>query len=277
MMDDNIYLIGGEGMFLERGGVNLFYEEKGQGDKALILVHGLMMTGEVWKNQVPVFAENFRVITLDLRGFGRSDKPEEAYNFEIFAEDIHAVIQEAGVDQPIFIGWSMGVSVGIVYASRYPDDLSKLVLVDGTPLFVATNDFPHGVPPEAAAQLVQVLQTDFSVGAQHFVELMFPEPGTEDLKEWIYALTQKSPQQSALNCLASAGNRDLRPLQDEISVPTLVVCGGEDQVCMPEASRVMSKQLGNASLHVFPGKGHAPFLTDTEAFNRVVGDFCKTD
>jgi len=262
-------------MILKRDNVGLFYEDAGRGDKTLVFVHGLMMTGGVWKYQVPDFSENFRVITVDLRGFGRSDKPEGAYTFEVFAEDIHAVLEEAGAVSPVFIGWSMGVSIGIVYASLYPKDLSKLVLVDGTPLFVATDDFPYGVPPEAAAQLVQVLQDDFSAGAHHFVEMMFPEPDAEVLKKWIFDMTQKSPQKSALNCLASAGNRDLRPLLDKISIPALVVCGSEDQVCVPEASRVMSERMGNASLHLFPGKGHAPFLTDTASFNKKVRLFIE--
>jgi len=262
-------------MILNRDGVKLFYEDTGRGGRTLVFVHGLMMTGEVWKYQVPAFSKDFRVITMDLRGFGRSDKPEGAYTFEVFAEDIHAVIAKTGAVNPVFIGWSMGVSIGIVYASLYPEDLSKLVLVDGTPLFVATEDFPYGVPPEAAAQLVQVLQADFSVGARHFVEMMFPEPDAGDLKEWVFGLTQKSPQKSALNCLASAGNRDLRPLLGGISFPTLVMCGGDDQVCIPEASRNISENLGSASFHIFPEKGHAPFLTDTPAFNRKVRAFVE--
>ena len=72
-------------------------------------------------------------------------------------------------------------------------------------------------------------------------------------------------------------DRDLRPLLDGISLPVLVACGGEDQVCAPEASRVMSGRMGNAFLHLFPGKGHAPFLTDTESFNGKLRSFIEDE
>ena len=262
-------------MFLERDGVRLFYETQGKGDRSIVFVHGLMMTHEVWRNQAAALAEDFTVVTLDLRGFGDSDRPETPYTLETFSEDIHFLIQTLKLERPVLVGWSMGVSIGMAYASWYPETISRLVLVDGTPQFVASEDFPHAVPPEMAEQLVKGLQADFSAGARQFVELMFPETDADNIKDFVYEITQKSPVESVLNCLQNVGGEDLRGFLEKISLPTLVLCGGEDRVCMPEASRYIHEKIKGSRFHVFPGKGHAPFLTDAEAFNEVLKDFIE--
>ena len=262
-------------MFLERNGVKLFYEVHGKGARSIVFVHGLMMTHEVWKNQVVAFAEDFTVVTPDLRGFGDSDKPQSPYTLETFSEDIHSLIQTLNLQRPVLVGWSMGVSIGMFYAAKYPETISELALVDGTPQFVATEDFPYAVPPEMAEQMIKGLQADFSTGARQFVELMFPEPGVDDIKDFVYAITQKSPVESVLNCLQNVGGEDLRKLPGKISLPTMVLCGGEDRVCMPKASRYIHERIKGSRFHVFPGKGHAPFLTDARAFNEVLKTFIE--
>jgi pimeloyl-[acyl-carrier protein] methyl ester esterase len=260
-------------MFFEHNGVKLFYEDKGKGPETVIFVHGLMMTHDVWKAQVEFFSKDFRVVSLDLRGFGKSDKPETPYTFEIFTGDILALIKELELEKPALVGWSMGASIGIVYAAKYPETLSRVVLVDGTPLFVATDDFPHAVPPEGAGELVRGLQADFVSGARSFVELMFPEPGVEDVKDFVFEITQRNPVESVLNCLQNVGGVDLRGYLPKIQLPMLILCGGRDRVCMPEASRYVHEKIAGSRLHVFPGKGHAPFLTDANSFNEELKAF----
>lgn len=262
-------------MFLTREGVDILVRDEGQGAPPLLFVHGWMMSHEVWREQFAAFSKVHRTVALDLRGFGASGKPEGDYSIDTFCNDLDFVTSSLALEKPVVVGWSMGASVALVYAATRPERVSKLVLVDGTPLLVATSDFPHGIPPEAAQQFVAQLQADFFQAARGFVEPMFPEPGTDHLKDWIHGITQQTKPSIAIGCLISAGTQDLRPHLGNVRAPTLVCYGEEDRVCLPEASRYMADRIPQAEVVSFPGKGHAPFLTDTQAFNDALRAFLQ--
>lgn len=254
-------------MFLNRDGVQLFYDVHGTGEPTLLFVHGWMMNHEVWREQVAAFGKTNRVVTVGLRGFGQSDKPAGEYTLDLFADDLDFVVRELKLDKPVVVGWSMGVSIALVYAAKHPERVSKLALVDGTPMLVAAGDWVHAIPPEAANGLLGAMQADFAAGTRGFVELMFPEAGADELKNWIHGITQQTTAAVALNSIGNAAGRDLRPEVKRVAHPTLIMCGDQDHVCLPEASRYMHSQIAGSELHEFAGKGHAPFLTDAEAFN----------
>lgn len=260
-------------MFLERDGVRHWYDVQGQGEQTLLFVHGWLMSHELWREQVAAFSRTHRVVSYDLRGFGRSDKPEGDYSLELFVDDLDHLVRTLQLERPVLVGWSMGASIGLAYAAAHPDRLSKLVLVDGTPLLVASDDFAHAIPGAAADQLLGAIQADFAGGTRAFVELMFPEPDSGALKDWVHGITQQTTAAVALNSIGLIGGRDLRPLLDQVRIPTLVVCGDQDQVCLPSASQFMQRQIAQAEIQMFAGKGHAPFLTDVEAFNAQLRAF----
>lgn len=263
-------------MFLEIAGKNLYYELEGDGEQTLLFVHGWMASSAVWKKQVPWFAKNNqRVLTFDLTGYGQSAKPEGlAYTPDVWLDDLDALIEHLNLDKPILTGWSMGGAIAIAYAVTRPQALSKLVIVDSTPLLVAPPDvFEYAIPPEAAEQLSGAMQNNFSVGARGFVEMMFPEPGTEALKDEIHAITQQTTAQIALESVGNAGSADLRPILGQVQVPTLILHGEADTVCALGAGQFMAEMIPGSQIHTFPGKGHAPFLTDAQAFNERLADF----
>jgi pimeloyl-[acyl-carrier protein] methyl ester esterase len=259
-------------MFRNRDGVQLFYEAQGAGEPTLLFVHGWMMSHEVWREQA-AFSKTNRVVTVGLRGFGKSDRPQGDYTLDVFADDLDFIIQELKLDKPVLIGWSMGASIALVYAAAHPERISKLVLVDGTPMLVAGRGFVEAIPPEAAQQLLGAMQGDFAGAARAFVEMMFPEPGADELKNWILGIAQQTTAAIALNSVGEAAGRDLRPLLSQIKNPTLIVFGEKDTVCLPGASRYMQSQIAGSELHEFPGKGHGPFLTDAQAFNERLRSF----
>ncbi len=262
-------------MFLEKAGKKLYYEMQGKGEPTLLFVHGWMTSSSVWREQVPYFAENRRVVTFDLTGYGQSAKPDGlSYTPDIWFDDIDALIEHLNIDKPILIGWSIGGAIGIGYTVTRPKALSKLVLVGSTPLLVAPPEvFESAIPPENAEQLVGAMQKDFSAGARGFVEMMFPEPGSEALKDEIHAITQQTTAPVALESVGNSGSADLRPMLDQVQVPTLILHGEADVVCSLGAGQCLSEMIPNTQIHTFPDKGHAPFLTDAQAFNERLAAF----
>ncbi len=109
-------------------GTKVAYADLGQGERTLVLIHGLGSYGPVWKNNAESLAQHHRVIVLDLPGYGRSDKPPAPYSMTYFAQNVHALLAELDVRDPVLVGHSMGGQIAMTYALKYPDEYAALVL-----------------------------------------------------------------------------------------------------------------------------------------------------
>lgn len=107
------------------------YRDWGGSGQPVLLLHGLASTGHIWDLVAPLLVDDFRVIALDLRGHGQSDKPEEGYDFEAVGGDVFNVIAELGMERPVIVGHSYGATVGLWVAARDAEAAGGLVLVDG--------------------------------------------------------------------------------------------------------------------------------------------------
>jgi pimeloyl-ACP methyl ester esterase len=260
-------------MFIEREGIRLYYETSGAGKQPLLFVHGWLTNADIWKYQTEVFSKSYQVVTLDLRGFGRSDKPEVEYTFDLFAEDIDFLIKKLKLNNPVLIGWSKGASIGLVYAASNPGLLSKLVLVGGGPKFVASDDYEHGLPPDEFNNMVNLMRTNYDVGVRNFLDAELPEPETEHLKKWIFKMAMQAPPEVAINSILNDSKYDLRPLLNKIKIPTLVCYGEFDSICPPGNSFCLHSGILHSEIYDFKGLGHLPFLTDPEGFNSRLQSF----
>jgi len=115
------------------GDINVSYIDTGKKDaQALVFIHGWSSDTSVWRFQTPEFAKDYRIIVLDLPGFGRSDKPQDAaYTMSFFAGAVQAVLTDAGVQNPVLIGHSMGYAVSRQFLLDYPDTVKAVINVDG--------------------------------------------------------------------------------------------------------------------------------------------------
>src|ERR1035438_6163507 len=113
-------------------GLNIHSSITGKGSKTVILVHGYTCDESTWTEQTPALAKEYRVVTLDLPGHGKSDSPKDGkFSMDLFARAIEAVREEAKVDRVVLVGHSMGTPVVLRYAHLYPAHTSALVFVDG--------------------------------------------------------------------------------------------------------------------------------------------------
>jgi pimeloyl-ACP methyl ester carboxylesterase len=131
---------------LNRDGVNLAYQEAGRGAPPLLLVHGFCGNHTQFAPQFDYFRRYHRVIAVDRRGHGQSDKPEQAYTIEGFADDLAWLCRELGVYKPVVVVHSMG-AIGLELAARFPDLPAALVLLDT----------PFSPPPEVWTGFRQLL------------------------------------------------------------------------------------------------------------------------
>lgn len=260
-------------MILSRDGVGLHYELQGEGDQTLVFIHGWLTSGDLWRYQVEQFVSDYRILTFDLRGFARSDTPDVQYTFELFADDLHWMLNELGITNPVLIGWSKGVSIALVYAAKHPDNVAGMVLIGGGPKFVNSGDFTYGITQEMFDDLAADFEADYSASARNFVEVCMPECEDEDLKTWLHEMALLTPPWVALNSIRNDSKGDLRPLLPNIPTNTLICCGTKDTICPPGSSEYMHERMPNTTLHFFEGLGHSPYLTDVTIFNDLLRSY----
>jgi pimeloyl-ACP methyl ester carboxylesterase len=117
--------------FVEAGGLRFHYRDWGGNGQPLLLLHGLASNARIWDLTAPLLAGGFRVVALDQRGHGLSDKPDGGYDFASVSGDLAAFVQALGLKRPALAGHSWGANVALQFAADRPDGVSALALVDG--------------------------------------------------------------------------------------------------------------------------------------------------
>jgi pimeloyl-ACP methyl ester carboxylesterase len=138
----------GIGEYAEVNGINLYYETHGTG-RPMILLHGGLMSGEMFGPLLPSLAERHQVITIDLQGHGRTADIDRPIDIRLMADDIAALIDHLGLEKPDVVGYSLGGGVALLTAMKYPEKVGKLVSA-------SANIRRDAIPPEMLAQQAQV-------------------------------------------------------------------------------------------------------------------------
>jgi len=258
--------------FITPDGIKLNFEMAGSG-KPLLFLHGWAMCSRVWKYQLKWFAGDYKVIALDLRGHGRSESPDGDYNLLSLSKDIIYFIEGLQLERLTLVGWSLAVSLILKLFSFHPLRVDSLVLVDGTPAFMANGGFPHGLPYPVVKRMLKLINSNFAQALKVFYHLLLSKAERElENKDEIWELLTNEnylpKPQIAHKLLLSLAYEDLRCEMRNITVPTLIMHGSEDKICPQGAAQYMREHLKNGELALFPAAGHAPFLTQHRIFNK---------
>lgn len=258
----------------------LYYETAGSG-RPLVFLHGWAMSGRVWHFQSEAFARDWQVIVPDLRGHGHSGLgAERPLSMADFAGDLVALCTALELERATVVGWSMGAQVVLEAFPALRERIAALVLVGGTPRFTAADDYPFGLPPVEARGMALRLKRDYSRTMGDFFRRMFAdgelagEQYQRVVREIVISGRRPEPE-AALKALAALAEADQRSLLAGIDCPTLLVHGTADSICLPGASRFMAGQLPDATLVLFDGCGHAPFISSPALFDQCLARFLE--
>jgi microsomal epoxide hydrolase len=174
-------------------GVRIHYAEAGAG-KAIVFIPGWMMRGWIWQKQIDGLSKKYRVIAVDPRSQGESDKPTYGHLPETRARDYKELVDQLGLRQPVLIGWSMGCGELLSYVEQFGEDgIGGLVLVDG---LIPSNLNPAVV--SVMAQWTNQLQQDRQKEADIFVRAMYKRPEPEDYIQRVKQATLQVPTDTAV-------------------------------------------------------------------------------
>ncbi|MGH7231244.1 MAG: alpha/beta fold hydrolase [Nitrospiraceae bacterium] len=253
---------------------DLAYSDEGTG-LPVLFIHAFPLNRRMWAPQVSELHEQFRVITVDLRGHGESGPIAETWTIDEFASDICALLDRLSIRQIVLAGSSMGGYVALAFYRRFADRVKGLVLADTR----AQSD-----SPEARAARFSMIQTVESRGAPAIADIMLPKllcpaslrnkPGlAQDLRIMI----ERTPVATIRADLKAMADRpDSTPLLRTIACPTLILVGELDQATPPTEAQLMAEGIAHAQLRVIHDAGHLPNLEQSPAFNSVLAPFLKT-
>ncbi len=253
---------------VEVGEVALNFHDAGSGP-AIVLVHGIGCRGDVWINQLNVFAEHHRVIAVDLRGFGQSSKPTApgSYALDRFADDLIAMVEKLGIAPIHYVGTSLGGYIGQVFALRRPDLLRSLVLCHTASV--------SSIPARVRESRLRTLKTKSMVQYAHLVAgqalAAHVRPAVHEWFCEMLAANDRDAYTQAFN--EGLGAFDVRKEVGAIRVPTMVLVGELDRVIPPAAGRKTARLIKGARLVEIAGVGHASYVEQPQEFNRAVLGF----
>lgn len=261
--------------FLEReNGRRVYYEDNGSGERAVILVHGWGMSLRMWDYTLPALtAAGYRVVALDHRGCGQSDKDFADMGIDAIAGDVQALVSELGLQRVILNGWSLGGAVVVAAAAGLGDACGGLVLTCGaTPAYLQKPDFPYGGTEDALAATLEALAADRAAFLMALSEGVCAAEVSPAVTNWMWqSFMDASPM--AARALAELGPLDQRALLASLSVPILAFVGGKDGVVDPAVCRSVAEFNPGAEVMEFPDAGHAPFIEETARYNRELLHF----
>jgi class 3 adenylate cyclase/pimeloyl-ACP methyl ester carboxylesterase len=259
---------------VRRGGGKLVFYEHGSGDETLVLVHSLLWELASFQPIVEQLCQEYRILTMDLRGTGRSDPLPEPYTRIDHMEDVRAVIESATAQPVVGIGTSAGATLLVRVAATYPALLKALVLV--TPA-------PARPDPAQRAQLwaqrfdnAPITVDNIGIILPRLAALVYSEPGTQDLAAHFISNGLRLPPETVLAFFAPDPAAEVSALLPQLRVPTLVVHGTADPLSSMAVAQDLVEHIPGAQLYVFGGRGHSLLHTATIEFCGVLRRFLRT-
>ncbi|MFC4313237.1 alpha/beta fold hydrolase [Steroidobacter flavus] len=254
--------------YIEVEGACLRTRSAGDGP-AIVLVHGWALDLEMWRAQIDLLADRYRVIAFDRRGFGRSSGVP---GLEQDVQDIDRLLESFSITRAAIVGMSQGARVALRWAMKHPERVSCLVLdgppAEGWPQSVGTKE----IPIDEYRRRIGVDGVDAfrSLWLQHpFMKLHTGSPRAHTL---LREIVVRYPAQDLLNEPAQSPLLSERDLLS-VNVPTLVLSGEHDSPQRRSIATRMARTLPDARLEVLRGAGHLAALDDPNAYVRALRDF----
>jgi len=248
--------------------IDLHYEIAGEGEP-LLLIHGHGSSGRDWEMQISYFSRRYRVITFDVRGFGKSSKPAGPYSMRLFAEDTAALLQRLDVVPAHIAGISMGGMIAFELALGFPQLVTSLVIVNSYP------EMRVETWKERLTVLERFLMLDL-LGVRRTGEWLsrrlFIKPEQEELRALFVKRWAENDRRAYRESLKAIIGWDVEARLGEIHCPVLVVASDEDYLPLDEKQAYTAKIL-QARLIVIEDARHAVIAEKPQEFNAAMGEF----
>ncbi len=249
----------------------------------IVLSHGWPLSHEMFEYQLTELPKRgFRCVAYDRRGFGKSSKPWDGYDYDTLADDLHQLLETLDLRDVTLLGFSMGGGEAIRYLSKYGNGrVSQLILVGAAaPYLVKTDENPDGVDSDVfEEQMIAKIKEDraafmVTFSKQFFGVSLLNKPLSDELLTWFGTLAMAGSPRAFTECVKTFGYTDLRPDLDAITVPTLIIHGIDDKtVPYDVAAEKLHAGIRGSQLISYDGAPHGLFYEFRDRFNDDIAAF----
>lgn len=259
--------------------VRLHVEDSGGDGRPVVLIHGWPLSATSWKAQVgPLGDAGFRVIAYDRRGFGRSDKPADGFDYDTLAADLAGLMEDHDLRDATLVGFSMGGGEVARYITNHGDErLHSVVFASAVPPYLMkTDDNPDGpLTQDKAKAMEEGLKADREAFFDQFTKDFFSAKGalkvTEAQRQEALAVCLQSDEAAALGCMKAFATTDFRDDLEQVSVPTLVIHGDSDATVPFEGSgKRTHAAISGSELAVLRDAPHGCNASHADEFNAAL-------
>jgi len=245
-------------------GVTISYSAQGEGKPAILFVHGWSNNRSIWDDQVAHFSNQYRVVTVDLAGFGESGSNRQAWTMSSFGEDVKAVIEKLGLDQVILVGFSMGGPVVIETAKKLPKPVVGIVIVDGF------QNVEMKFPPEVISHMDSVFM-DLVTNPTLEKSAYFFVNNREESLQRVIAMIKDSPKigwQESIVEYFRWKNDDCTGSLAEMNSPIIAI-NSDQEITKADVFR---KYAPNFKAKIIPDVGHVVMWDAPDTFNSLLAE-----
>jgi pimeloyl-ACP methyl ester carboxylesterase len=246
--------------------IDIYYVDRGEGPETLLFCHGAGGNSTSWWQQFGAFANRYRCLAHDHRGFGRSRCPIEAFSIAAFTDDAVAVLDAAGVERAHLVCQSMGGWTGLGLALAHPERVASLVLSDT----LAGLRLPSGI--DSARTMAQRAASAGAVSPALAPDYHRRDPAGAFLYLELSAFNSDLEQLGLFRRLFAADAMVDLARARELNVPILVIAGTKDLIWPPRVLRELAGHLPGAR-YIEIDAGHSPYFENPAAFNRALDAF----
>jgi 3-oxoadipate enol-lactonase len=256
-------------MYSTTNGLKIYYEVSGEG-LPFVMVHANPFDHNLWMYQIAHFSTYFKVIAIDIRGYGRSDKPSKPFTLKDMADDVLGACRDEGVTEAILGGVSVGSGMALLLGLDYPEIFKALILVGGS-------SGPGGAIDERIQGYSKVGIDKYHI--QHLKELVAPDfPETKLGGYLLNTYVERDPWlsgESIAQIFRARAGTDMTPRLGSMKVPTLVINGEYDNSL--KAGQRTASLIPGAMHKILPKTGHACCIEDPAGFDEFVIEFLRAN
>jgi non-heme chloroperoxidase len=253
--------------FMTSDGTRLHYLDQGNGP-AIVLIPGWINPATIWEPQIRYFSKNYRVVALDPRSQGESERVVDGHYPERRSRDIRELLEHLGVSSVVLVGFSLGGPEVLSYVDEFGTNaLEGIVLVDN---YIGSDFDAQQV--QRGLGIIRSFNADREQMIESFLPYAFRRPQPEEYMQKIKNAAMNVPSNTAIALLAAYIGRDWRPVLAKVDTPLLYAITTQ----LEEQGQMVQEAIPSARIERFPEAGHVIFADETERFNSILEEFLET-
>jgi pimeloyl-ACP methyl ester carboxylesterase len=259
-------------------GARIRYVDTGGEKPAVVLIHGFASALDAWATVIPELSKTHRVLAMDLKGFGWSDRPDGDYSPEAEAKIVLALMSQRNIEQAALVGHSWGASIALAAALRAPNRVTRIALYDAWVYEAQLPAFFHWSRADFFGEALFGLYYKERPGEKIAYAFYDQKYVTEQLTDAVEdALDRPGTVAAALAAVRGQRYAAVEANYRKIQQKTLLLWGREDIVAQLSFGERLTRDLPNSRLVVYPHCGHFPMIEAKDESNRELVAFLSDD